>query len=311
MNQRWLTGIALLLLGAGMITGVVLGPLVLGAIRFRVSASAENQLLGGDWVTLLVVAPLALLAGVLWLRGHPLAPLLAMSPLYAAYTYVTFVLGADYDRYPGNNEKAFPLYWLLIVLGWAIALRAWNALGARPLLKPSSGLRRSLAWLLLGVSLLFALAWTRSIATVILGGSPPAGYADDPTLFWLIRLLDLGLVIPAGLVGGIGLLRGAPWSIRPAYALTGFLTPFVASIAGMAIVMAVRHDPAADSVLLVASIALMTGLGVPTLLLYRQLLHAADPVANPPRTVMQRPSPTPAAAVRAEVERKRRLEADG
>src|SRR5207248_1475860 len=98
----------------------------------------------------LVAAPLAVAAGVLWLRGHRLAPVLALGPaLYAVYTCTQAVLGPEYDRYPGNNERAFPLYLTLVILGWAIVVRCWSELAGEPLPALPTGLRVSLAGLLL------------------------------------------------------------------------------------------------------------------------------------------------------------------
>jgi hypothetical protein len=37
-------------------------------------------------------------------------------------------LGPDYLRYPGNNERFFPVLLALIVLSWTIAVRAFAAL---------------------------------------------------------------------------------------------------------------------------------------------------------------------------------------
>jgi hypothetical protein len=209
MNSRRLTGVGLIALGAGLAASAILGPLGLGLITFRVSASAESQLLGGEIVSLLVAAPAALVAGVLWLRGHPLGPALGIGPaLYAVYTYLQFILGPDYSRYPGNNEAFFPLYLALTILGWAVALRAWVALPPMGLVGPSTLARRGLAGQLIGLDGLFALAWAGSVAGV-LGGAAGPDYAADPTLFWLVRTMDLAFVIPAGLLAGVGLLRGA------------------------------------------------------------------------------------------------------
>jgi hypothetical protein len=36
--------------------------------------------------------------------------------------------------------------------------------------------------------------------------------------------MDLAFVIPAALITGIGLVRGADWAVRLAYALAGFQT---------------------------------------------------------------------------------------
>jgi hypothetical protein len=133
MRHSRLTGVGLIGLGAGLAASAILGPLGLGRITFRVSASAESQLLGGEIVSLLAAAPLALAAG----------------------------------------------------LAWAVAVRAWVALDALRMVPLSPRARYGLAWLLLVLGGLFALAWGASIAGV-LGGAPGPDYAADPTLFWLV-----------------------------------------------------------------------------------------------------------------------------
>jgi hypothetical protein len=67
-------GVALLGLGVAVAATAVLGPLVLGVIRYRTSDTTLNQIMGGDVASLAVVAPFAVVAGVLVLRRHPAGP---------------------------------------------------------------------------------------------------------------------------------------------------------------------------------------------------------------------------------------------
>ena len=258
------TGILLILLGLLVAASALLGPLVFGVVRFHVSPSAETQLLGGEVVSLIVVAPLAIIAGALWLRGNPLAPALALGPsVYSLYMYVQFIIGPDYTRYPGNNEYAFPLYLALILLSWATGLSAWRALAVTPMPRLGIGVRRALAAILLVLNITFGFAWIASVAAVL--ASPHASsawqeYQLDPTLFWLIRMMDLGFVIPASFIVAVGLLRRAPWSVTLAYAFLGFQTLIVAAVAGMAVMMSVRSDPASNPVLLAITVLLTVAL---------------------------------------------------
>jgi hypothetical protein len=270
-----------------MAANAILGPLLLGVIDSRVSNNMQNQLLGGEIVSLLLAAPVAIVAGFLWLRGSRCAPVLAIAPaLYAVYTYVQFVVGPDYTRYDGNNERAFPLYLVLVILGWAIALSAWGALGRLALPTPPLGLSRTLASILIAISVLIGLAWIASIAGVIGGGTLTQEYQDDPSLFWLIRLMDLGFVIPAALMTAVGLLRHAAWSIRLAWALTGFQTLLTGSVASMAIAMTVRDDPSADAVLLMVTVATTLTLLAVSALMLRGLRQTppTDTEPQPPAT---------------------------
>jgi hypothetical protein len=256
LNIHRLSGIASIALGAGTAAGAILGPLVTNVIRFHVSENARNQLIGGEIISLCVAAPLAIGAGVLWLRHKPLAPKLAIGPaLYALYANVQFSIGPEYQRYPGNNEYAIPLNLVLIILGWAVAVRAWTELGAAEEAAPlSNRVRRGLAALLIVLPLFFALTWIRGIAQVI-GGERPTEYLQDPTLFWLVRLMDLAFVIPAALVEAVGLLRRTEWATRLGYATTGFLALEVAAVGGMAGAMLLHDDPSASRPLLVVMLA--------------------------------------------------------
>ncbi len=301
MKNRLFTGLALLVLGLGVASSAILGPLVLGVIEFRVSDNAERQLVGGEIVSLLLAAPIAVAAGALWLRGHRLAPALALGPaLYAVYTYVQLILGSEYQRYDGNNEYAFPFYLALIILSWVIALRAWAVLDAAPLPPPPAGLRRALAGLLIVPGLIFALAWAAGVVDVLDGGAASQAYREDTTLFWLVRLMDLAVVIPAALIAGVGLLRRAPWATRLGYACASFLTLEVGAVAGMAAIMALRHDPSASPVLLVVSVAIALSLTAVTALLLhsaqRTLAHGPDEERPAPHASGQHPASRPTGA---------------
>ena len=48
--------------------------------------------------------------------------------LAALYYGIAEVLGPDYIRYAGNNERYFPLFLGVILLSWIAAIRAWAAL---------------------------------------------------------------------------------------------------------------------------------------------------------------------------------------
>jgi hypothetical protein len=249
-----LGGFACALLAAGIFASAVLGPLLLGTIEFHVSRAARDQLVGGELVSLVLAGPTAVAAAVLWARGNPRGPMLAFAPaLYAAYIYTQYIVGPQYERYAGNNERFFLLYAALVALGWLTSVRAWTALAGVPLSLPGAGLRKSLAVLLILLSAFFAAAWLGGVAQ-ILRGVLPAGYLEDPNLFWVVRFMDLSLVIPAAIVVAVALFGGWDWSTRAAIAFTGFQSLLVAAVAGMAALMQSRRAPDASVGLLVATL---------------------------------------------------------
>jgi hypothetical protein len=264
-------GAASILLGVGIAANAILGPLVLGIIRIRESANMENQLLGGELTSLFVATPMAVIAGVLWWRGHALAPFVAMGPSgFGLYTYVQFVLVPDYSRYAGNNERYFPLYVVLVLLSWVLLWRAWRQLSVSSISAPGRRLAIATGTAIVTVNAAFALAWTASIAAQV-NGPPTVDYVEHPTAFWLIRLMDLGFVIPIGLVTGIRLLRSSINTAPTASAFVGVELLLACAVAGMAIRMSIRGDPGVTPILLVVS----TGAAVAFIVLYVLLLRSA------------------------------------
>lgn len=273
MNQRKIAGTGLIALGVAIAASAVLGPLILGTIRFRTSSNIENQFVGSEIISLGIVAPVAVASGVLLLKGSRIAPALALGPtLYSIYTYSSAILGQEYSRYDGNVEKFFPLYAALVAGSGALAGAAWSLLSQSDIPVPTPRLRRSLATILLVGGTLIGLAWTAQIR-LVLTGHPPTEYVEGPTVFWVIKLFDLGFVVPAALAVGIGLLRGHPASIKAAFGLSGFLTCMAGAVAGMAIAMELKGDPSSQPMVIVILLPITAGLALATI----SLLRTIDP----------------------------------
>ncbi len=214
--------IALLLLALVLAANVLLGPLGLGLIDWRLSANGLNQTYGADAATLVLVVPAALAAARLWWRGHRLAAPLALGAGLAALYYgIAEVLGPDYSRYQGNNERYFPLCLAVIILGWTSAARAWAALDADPP-RPAVWLARSFAAVLVLGGALIGLAWMAQIATITVTGAVGPEYTDAPSAFWTIRIVDLGFLVPICLATGVGLWRGAALAVRASYGVAAY-----------------------------------------------------------------------------------------
>ncbi len=275
MQSRRIVAAGLLLLAVGVAATAFLGPLVTDTINYRFSENMENQTTGGDAVLLFIVAPAALIASYLWLRGRTLAPVVALAAAaFTAYTFFGFILIPNYDRYDGNNEQYYPLFVAVLALSLALTAVSWSALSRAILPMPSAGLRKAVAAILLLVAILFALTWSGQIAAVA-GGDYSTEYVEHPIAFWLIRTLDFAILIPASIATAVGLLRCSQTAVRAAYGLTGFVTLMVASIASMAIVLVARDDPSAEPAFLGALIPITSGLGYLTFRLWRSCLTGA------------------------------------
>jgi hypothetical protein len=273
MLQSRLAGYALIALGIGAAAISLLGPLALGLIDWRIAENTENQLVGQDIVGLVLVAPVAIAAGVLWLRQHRLAPVLAFGPaLFSVYTFMSYVLSPDYHRYAGNNENAYPLLLAVIILGWVTAAAAWSALDRRDLPHLSGRVRKGLGIAFLLVGGLFVLTWSQQVAQVIGGSTALPEYLDDPGTFWVIKTFDLAFVMPIAIVAGIGLLRNHLLAVHVSYAVAGFFTLMSAAVSAMGIMMLMQDDPAATVILPAVTTPMTLVIGGLTVLLYRAYL---------------------------------------
>lgn len=235
----------LLLLGLGIATVSVLGPLGTGALAYRTSETTLNQVIGGDLAGLAVVAPCALVAAALVRGRHPLGPVIAIAPgLWAVYMYLQLMVGQEYLQLPGNTERFFPLLLALFVLGQAVAVLAWRVASTGP--APSFGARLERTTGIVLVVLAAFLVFGLHLPTLLeaMGDTPTTlEYLSSPTAFWIVKVMDLGIVVPAALAIGVGLIRHAAWARRPAVALLATYTLLSAAVTGMAVVMFANHDP--------------------------------------------------------------------
>jgi hypothetical protein len=241
----WLA-LGLFILGAGAASIALFGPLVGDVIRYHVSEGAANQVVGGDVAGLLLVAPLSVLAGILIWRGHFAGSVLALGPaVYALYMYSQLALGGDFIRYPGNTERFFPLYLGLFILAGAIVIRVWTMIDTDRLPVTRRWVDRTLGIFFLVMAVFLTLGLHVPGLIDIWAGQPSSEYLADPAVFWLVKFMDLGIVVPGMVLAGIGILRGSAWAHKIKYAAVGWGGLLGASVAGMAIVMQATGDPAA------------------------------------------------------------------
>jgi hypothetical protein len=242
--DRWLAA-GLIPLGAIVAATAALGPFLADVIHYRTSDTTLNQIVGGDAAALFIVAPFTIAVGLLALRSHPAAPVLALAPAaYVTYTYTQLIVGQEYLRLPGNNERFFPLLLAGFVLAGSIAVGAWKAIDAERLPQTSRRLDRLAAGVLLFVAvyLVFGLH-LGSLVDAMRDAPTRVEYVSSPTPFWLVKLMDLGIVVPVAVTAAVGVLRGTARARRTMYAIVGGYALLAASVAGMAITMLANGDP--------------------------------------------------------------------
>jgi hypothetical protein len=111
-------------------------------------------------------------------------------------------------------------------------------------------------------------------------------YLSSPTAFWLVKFMDLGVVVPAAVAVGLGALRHRQWARKPMYTLVGAYTLIGASVTGMALTMSGRNDPGASTVTVAGSMLMTALLAAVTCYLYRPLFRhrPARPETTAPGT---------------------------
>jgi hypothetical protein len=284
MNTRdRLLGGGLMLLAAAVAVGVVLGPLVFDVLRYRTSPTSMNQIVGGDAATLVVVVPISVTVGVLAIRRNPAAPVLALAPsIFVVYTYTQLIVGNEHLRLPGNVERFFPLLLGVFVLAGAIAVRAWNSVSAAQLPATSPRTYRAAGVLLLAIAVFVVVGLHLPTYLDAMRDHPSAvQYLSSPTPFWLVKLMDLGIVVPAAVAVGIGALRHREWARKPVYAILGAYALIGASVAAMAITMVLRADPDASMASLIGMTLLAVVLAAVTWYVYRPLFRRVSAQSGP------------------------------
>lgn len=240
--------LVLLGLGAGVAAASVLGPLALGVIDYHVGDDVLNQVVGGDAVALVLVAPAALAAAVLTWRRHSVGPVLALAPsAFAMYVYTQLAVGGEFTVEPGNSERFFPLFLGVFLLAATAFGLAWRTVGAITLPEPTTAMRRTSATVLVLLAVFLTVGLhLRGLVDVLDG--PPYGveYTQGPAVFWIVKWMDLGIVVPVAVLTAVGILRRAGWATRAMYAVIGWGALLGCAVAAMGVVMVARDDPAAS-----------------------------------------------------------------
>jgi hypothetical protein len=160
---------------------------------------------GNDWLTLVVAVPLLVVSGARARRGSARAVLVwAGGVSYAIYNYAFYLLGAALNVF-------FPLYVACVVLAAVTLILTLgrlepSSIGVRVRAALSAALGGSFALIGLGLGAVWIAMWA---AYVFAGHPTPV----DPDAFRLVAALDLSLMVPALVSGGVLLWRRRPWGV--------------------------------------------------------------------------------------------------
>jgi hypothetical protein len=285
--------VLLFAVGALVAATAVLGPLLLAVLHYRTSASGLDQIRGTDLTALALVCPLCVWVGVHAWRSHPAAPVLALAPaVFTVYIWLQLLLGSEFGQ-PGNVEWFSPLLLATVGLGIGVAVRATRLLRCQPPLRWSRRLERATGVLLLMVVGFVVVGIHLTSLIDALSDHPVGdGVLTTPNAFWVIKAMDLGLVAPASLLMGIGLLRGRAWARSPAAAVLGGYALLGWSVAAMAWSMLLGSAVDASPGQAVGATALATAVTGYAVVLYRPLFGSrpSTPAPGPDYAVAtQRP----------------------
>ncbi len=257
-SDGWLGG-GMILAGLGLAANSLLGPLVAGRVEYPLSRTLVNQTVGLEAVSLVLVAPLCVAAGILCLRRHPGAAVFALSPsLYVAYILPQYVVGPDYLAF----RRIVLLHLVLFVLGWVLAVRAWTTCDPAEVRRATRGREAVIGGALLLLAAFVVVRYLPGVLGAWSGEPIPSESRDDPAMFWTIVLLDLGVVVPATLAAAAGILsEPSVWARKAALGILGWFALVGLAVGAMGVAMYLDGDPNAEpgTVALLGAVGLVSG----------------------------------------------------
>lgn len=200
-----------------------LGGLLLPATYARETASWAAEGIAQDWVDLVLVVPLLLIAAVLALRGLRIGKtLLAGATLFTAYSFLIYGFAIHFNG-------LFLVYCAVLGLSVFIFVGLAVAIG-RETAGPVAAQRFAISfagWFLIIVAMLFAALWLMAIVPANLAGAVPSAIVTSGLPTNPVYVIDLSLFLPGQLLVGVNLLRRRPLG----YALAPVLLTFGAIMA--------------------------------------------------------------------------------
>jgi hypothetical protein len=169
------------------------------------SVSVATQAIAQDYVTLFLGVPLLLLSFNMYRKGFLKGSLLLTGTLgYFLYTYASYSFLSMYNSmfltYVALMSASFFAF-ILMMMSYDVE--------KLPLFFTKKMPVKFLGGFLLFGSFVFGMMWTGKLGLPLLNNTPPADLQHYTT--FVIQALDLGFVVPTGLLAGILLIMRKPF----------------------------------------------------------------------------------------------------
>jgi hypothetical protein len=215
------------------------GNIILPDAYARETPSWAAQGLGQDWVDLLVVVPVLLVAAALARRGSRRAGLvLGGAVAYTAYSLVLYAFAVHFN-------PLFLVYSVALGLSFYALLSvvvACSREDPRSWFSPAPPARAAGVFSTM-LGLAFYALWLSEVIPALASGEMPQSLAEVGLITNPVQVLDIGIVLPAFIVGGVALVRRR----RLGYWLVPMMLAFAVlmdlALIGMDISMAARGVP--------------------------------------------------------------------
>lgn len=235
--------VGVLFLAFGLVVNSILDLSAFNVVTYPFSETILNQTIGLDAFALVIVAPWSILAAWLVSRQHRSGPFLIIpSAAFSAYMFMQYIVGPQYVEY----QPIILLHLAIFVLSGILLAWAWSRIQVENLPTTSSGKERISSVALLLLAAFVVSRYLPAIQDIWTGGAIPAESVNDPSMYWMIFLLDLGIVVPITVGTSIGLFGGAVWAKKAVYGIIGWYTLVPISVVAMGIMMLMNDDPYAS-----------------------------------------------------------------
>jgi len=164
-------------------------------------------------------------------------------------------MGPQYIEY----SPVVLLHLALFILSGFTLVHAWQRIQVNDLPLLNRRRKKISAAVLFLLAIFTSLSYIASIPQILKGGTIPATYVEDPTVYWSIFLLDLGFVLPITIAVSVGLLQNRGFAQKAVYGMVGWYTLVIGSVAAMFVVMFLGGDSnvAGVTVLLLLAVFLL------------------------------------------------------